>query len=237
MVTPSYSLRCIKKEMLTPNVYEFRLEKPLGFVFKPGQFLLFDIPLISNTADIQPRACSIASSPDESDLLFVVKLKAGGRFSQWIVDALEVGSCAEVKGPFGLFTLRPNTHDLLFAATGAGIAPFRSQILDALKKGDRRTMHLFFGVRKTEDLFWREELESLQKAYSNFHLHFCLSGDDPTWQCERGRIQNFLPAMIKNPETTDLYICGAPEMVTDMKKMALETWKMPKANVHAEGYI
>ncbi len=237
MVTPSYQIRCTQKKVIAPNVYELRFEKPDGFMFKPGQFLLFEIPLRENPADIQPRACSIASVPDESDLLFVVKLKAGGRFSRWIVDALAVGSVADVKGPFGLFTLRPNTHDLLFAATGAGIAPFRSQILDALKKGESRNMHLFFGVRKTDDLFWREEFESLQKEYPNFHLHLCLSGDDPVWTGERGRIQNFLPAMIKNPETTDLYICGAPEMVTDIKKTALEMLGIPKTNVHAEGYI
>ena len=237
MVTPSYSVRCTKKELIAPNVYELRLEKPSGLFFKPGQFLLFDVPLVKNSTDIQPRACSIASTPDEPELLFVVKLKQGGRMSEWISETLSVGSLVTMKGPFGLFLLRENEHDMLFAATGAGIAPFRSQILHALQGGDKRAMHLFFGVRSTEDLFWNSAFESLQQRYSNFHLHYCLSGNDPKWTGERGRIQNFLPAMIRNRESTDLYVCGAPEMVTDIKKTALDTWGIPKTNVHAEGYI
>ncbi len=237
MVIPSYSTRCTKKELVAPNVYELKLEKPQGLTFKPGQFVLFDVPLIGNPTDIQPRACSIASTPDEQELLFVVKLKAGGRMSEWIVRSLTVGSVITMKGPFGLFTLKPTDHDILFAATGAGIAPFRSQILDALTHGDTRTMHLFFGVRTRQDLFWHEEFESLEKRFTNFHLHYCLSGNDPNWTGESGRIQNFLPAMIQHRDKTDLYVCGAPEMVSDMKKLALETWGIPKANVHAEGYI
>ena len=50
-------------------------------------------------------------------------------------------------------------------------------------------------------------------------------------------MQQFIPAVIKDPLTTQIYICGAPEMVGDIKKVAIETWGMPKANVHAEGYI
>ncbi len=237
MVTPSYQIRCTQKKLIAPNVYELRFEKPAGFSFKPGQFLLFDIPLISDPLDIQTRACSIASSPDEEDLLFVIKIKIGGRLGDWVAKTVTVGSMLGIKGPFGLFTLRENTHDILFAATGAGVAPFRSHIVHALKQGDNRSMHLFFGVRTVADLFWTEELKSLETQYKKFHLHLCLSGDNPDWNGNRGRIQQFIPGSIRNPATTDLYICGAPEMVSDIKKMALESWTMPKGNVHAEGYI
>ncbi|MSR67780.1 hypothetical protein EXS65_03085 [Candidatus Peribacteria bacterium] len=237
MVTPSYTIVCTRKELVAPNVYELRFEKPAGLLFKPGQFLLFDVPLVQNPTDIQPRACSIASTTDEQDLLFVVKLKQGGRMSEWIVNILTVGQVITMKGPFGLFLLRPNDHNILFAATGAGIAPFRSQILHALKQGDKRAMHLFFGVRSIQDLFWHTEFESLQKRHSNFHLHLCFSGEHPNVAGEIGRIQKFLPHFIKKSESTDLYVCGAPDMVTDIKKMGLETLGLPKQNVHAEGYI
>jgi ferredoxin-NADP reductase len=35
---------------------------------------------------------------------------------------------------------------------------------------------------------------------------------------------------------TCIYICGAPEMVKDVKAHCLE-WGIPKADVHAEGYM
>ena len=142
-----------------------------------------------------------------------------------------------IKGPFGLFALKDEPIDIVFAATGAGIAPFRSQILDMIDKKSTREIHLFFGARTPKDFFWTEELRTLERKHPNIHVHLCLSRDDPSWTGHRGRVQQFIPAVIKDPLTTQIYICGAPEMVGDIKKVAIETWGMPKANVHAEGYI
>ncbi len=237
MVTPSYSITCLRKTLLAPNVYELVFERPKGFTFKAGQFVLFDVPVLSNPTDLQPRAYSLASTPDEPDLLFIVKLKEGGRFSVWLEQQIEVGSSLTIKGPFGFFTLRQNTNDCLFVATGAGIAPFRGHILDALKYGNTRTMHLFFGVRNEDDLFWTKTFKELKASHSNLHLHLCLSRASPDWKGKRGRVQDFIPEVIKDPHATDLYVCGAPEMVNDIKKTALEIWSIPKGNVHGEGYV
>lgn len=237
MTTPSYTIACTRKFEVAPGVLEIAFQKPEGFTFKAGQFVLFDVPMITRPSDIQPRALSLASSPDEPELLFVAKLKASGRLSEWAEKMLTVGSKALVKGPFGLFTLRPGDREILFVATGAGLAPFRGQIPHALTHGDTREMHLVFGVRTEADLFWVKIFEDLASKHSNFKLHLCLSGGSESWTGFRGRVQAKLPALIPNPLAIDLYICGAPEMVADVKKMATEALKMPKANVHAEGYI
>jgi NAD(P)H-flavin reductase len=98
-------------------------------------------------------------------------------------------------------------------------------------------MHLFFGVRTEEDNFRAEEFRALEAKHPNFRLHLCLSGDNPTWTGNKGRVQQFIPSVIKDKEKTQIYICGAPEMVSEIKKIALETFLLPKSNVHAEGYI
>lgn len=238
MPTPRYTITCTKKEKLTHNVYELRFTKPNNFLFKAGQFLLFDVPLLENPLDIQTRAYSIASTPAETHLLFCVKLKEGGRASRWIDERLTVGTEVSVQGPLGLFTLEENTDELFFVATGAGIAPFRSHIKWALEeKGDTRTMHLIFGVRHRSDFFWLSEFESLTKKHKNFHLHCTLSGDDATWTGLRGRVQGVLGSLVKDPAHSSVYICGAPEMVSDVKKECIETLKIDKKQVHAEGYI
>ena len=237
MVTPSYSITCSKKQLIAPGVYELRFSKPDGFSFRAGQFVLFDVPLISNASDIQPRAYSIASSPSEHELIFVVKVKEGGRFGEWLTRKLDKGSSLMMKGPFGLFTLNEKPHHFIFAATGAGIAPFRSHINDALEHSDTRQIDLFFGVRHHDDLFWTDEFTALSASHTNFKVHLCLSGDNKEWKGNHGRIQTFIPSIIKDPLSTELYICGAPEMVKDIKALALENWKLPKANVHGEGYI
>lgn len=237
MPTPAYIITCTKRELIAPHVYELRFTKPDELVFKAGQFVLFDVPSADNAADIQPRAYSIASAPEEKELIFVVKLKAGGRASIWIESSLAVGTEVRVQGPFGLFTVKDEA-ELVFVATGAGIAPFRSQIIDLLKtKSDARPLHLLFGVREPEDFFWTKEFEDLVMTYKNFHFHPTLSGQDTSWMGLRGRVHSHLPLIFKGHTKTGVYICGAPEMVKDVKEACLHSLHLPKEQVHAEGYI
>lgn len=238
MPTPAYTVVCSRKTLVVPGVYELVFTRPEGMTFKPGQFVLFDVPLQDNPADIQTRALSIASAPTESDLLFVLKLKPGGRISEWVEHAVTEGFSARMQGPFGLFTLKEPEQSYVFVGTGAGVAPFRSQLKWALEeKGDKRPMHLLFGTRMSDHFFWLPEFESLAKRFSNFTFHPTVSGQDAGWKGLEGRVQTHLPKVVHGLPLPGLYICGAPGMVQDVKKECLELLKLPKAQVHAEGYI
>ena len=148
IIVPAFKTVCLSKTLIAPSVYELRLEKPASFDFKPGQFVLFDVPLLENEDDLQARAYSIASAPSESDLLFVIKLVPNGRASRWIEKRVSRGTAITMKGPFGAFTLDMDTAKAyLFIATGTGIAPLRSQILHIVTDAGFRflvpfTMHL-----------------------------------------------------------------------------------------------
>ena len=239
MPTPAYAITCTRKRIVAPNVYELAFGKPEGFTFKAGQFVLFDIPLMADAADIQPRAYSIASTPGEPELLFGVKLKEGGRASRFIVESLSVGDVIRIQGPFGLFTVSPEAdRKFVFVATGAGVAPFRSQIkwlLEECRHAGR--LDLVFGVREQKDMFWVDEFSALAAAHPNFGLHLTLSGTDPAWTGLRGRVQTVLPAVISDVAATHVYICGAPDMVQDTKKLCIESLGLSKIQTHAEGYI
>lgn len=239
MAVPTFVITCTKKRLIAPGVYELVFAKPEAFIFKAGQFVLFDVPLVSNPVDIQPRAYSIASTPDESDLLFVVKLTPGGRTSTWIEQSLAAGTQVVMKGPFGVFTLEHKKTDknYLFLCTGAGIAPFRAHIRAALSAGDRRKMDLVFGAREHKDLFWVEEFTALMREFPNFTFHTSLTSGEPDWDGHRGRVQVIAPKIITDSSAVSVFICGAPEMVKDVKKYCIEDWGIAKADVHAEEYV
>lgn len=234
-----HTISCTKKEVIAPNVFELRFSKPANFTFKPGQFVLFDVPLISDPKNIQARAYSIASSPDEAELIFGIKLTPGGRASEWIEKILDVGSQVIMKGPFGVFVLDEKTDKgYVFISTGAGVAPFRSQVRWALLEAkDKRPIELIFGVREKSDLFWADEFSALMKQYPNFRFHISLTSAEPDWDGHRGRVQVVAPQVMGDAKKWKVYICGAPEMVGDVKKKCLEEWGLEKRDVHAEGYI
>ncbi|OGJ59056.1 hypothetical protein A3D11_00330 [Candidatus Peribacteria bacterium RIFCSPHIGHO2_02_FULL_49_16] len=238
MSTPTFTTRCLKNERVANNVYEMLFEKPQGFTFIPGQFVLFQVPLVDDRSDVQPRAYSLASTPDEEHLLFVMSLKPKGRSSRWIEEVLREGIEMQFQGPFGFFLLDQNTpKNYLFICTGAGISPFRSQIITALREGDTRRIDLIFGVRSEEDLFWQKELEEYTKNYNNFFLHLALSNPSENWKGHRGHVQTLIPQIVQDFSHKNVYICGNPDMTTELKKMCLEEWNVQKEDLHVEGYI
>lgn len=234
----SFTATCLEKRIIAPSVYELRCEKPPEFSFKAGQFALFDVPLIDDPTNIQPRAYSVASMPSESDLRFVIKLVPNGRASRWIKQALEEGMTIRMQAPFGAFLLDTACEKpYLFIATGTGIAPLRSQILWALReRNDTRPMHLLFGVLKGEDLFWNEEWKRLEQEFRNFHVHVSILSGESDWHGQTGSLQERLPRILREIPSPSVYICGAPVTVKELKEQCL-TLGLPKTDIHSESYV
>jgi NAD(P)H-flavin reductase len=238
MPLPTYTLSCIRSAVIARDVYELAFTKPEGFAFKAGQFVLLDIPLVENASDVQPRAFSIASAPAEAEILFVMKMKAGGRASRWIEEIVRPGTTVAMKGPFGMFTLKPDdAGDRLLIGTSTGVAPFRSMVIDRMQAGDARRTDLVFGVRSEEDLFWKDEFTKLSQQYDSFFLHCALSQPSDAWVGHRGRVQTLVPLIAPDMTAKRVYVCGSPEMTTEIKKLCLEQWGIAKERLHVEGYI
>ncbi|MDD5102930.1 MAG: FAD-binding oxidoreductase [Candidatus Peribacteraceae bacterium] len=238
MPIPTYSTRCTGHRQIAHDVYEFTLAKPDGFSFQAGQFVMFQVPLIDNSSDVQGRAFSIASAPSESQLLFVAKIKQGGRAGRWISEMLKEGDDVTFQGPLGNFTLAGQGEEkLLFLATCSGIAPLRSHLVETLHQGDARPMDLMFCVRKEEDLFWTKELAAIAKGHPNVHIHVSLSQPSSSWKGRTGHVQDVAEQVINDLPERSVYVCGGPEMVKAAKEKALSEWNIPKERVHSEDYV
>ena len=199
---------------------------------------MIDVPAAGDETDIQPRAYSIASTPEEDEILFVIKYEEGGRASEWIKNVVTEGTEARIQGPLGVFTLdQESKSDLFFICTSTGNAPFYSMIRSALASGDQRQMYLLYGCRSEEDLYWQEELSALADQHENFHMHFALSQPSETWEGLTGRVQTLIPDLVPSFEDTKFYVCGNPEMTKEVKTMLMEEYGVEKKNVHIEGYI
>lgn len=238
MPIPIYTTTCTSNHSIARDVREIRLVKPPGFVFQPGQFVLFQVPLTGNPGDVQPRAYSIASAPEEPDLLFVLKLREGGRASRWCTDILKEGTAVAIQGPFGALLLDHSTaKDRLFLCTSTGVAPFRSMILSALTAGDTRRMDLLFGAWNEEGIFWADDFRRLAALCPSFRYHTVLDSPSPAWNGHRGHVQDIAPRIVEDCGQRSIYICGNPVMVAAAKQCCLEQWEAPAEDVHVEGYI
>lgn len=239
MPTPTFTIPCLKKTLIARDTYELFFERPTGMTFKAGQSVLWQVPLVEDPKDIQPRAYSLASGPEEPELRFVIRLKEGGRLSRYLVEKLEVGTAVTMVGPFGLFTLNHDSPppSYLFIATGTGLAPFRSHLLELAAKKYAGRIDVILGVRDEQDIFWTEEMQSWSRTMENCFCHFALSQPTPAWTGHRGRVQTLVPLIAPDIEQRSIYICGSPVMTKDLKTHCLEQWGVPKENLHIEGFI
>lgn len=237
MALPTYTVRCLGKKSLAPGIYEFRVEKPAGFAFTAGQFAFFVVPVAGNPSDVQNRAYSIASAPEDPELLFVIKIVKGGRAGAWFENVVKEGAEMTMRGPCGVFTLdRETKKPYLFIATGTGIAPFRSQLRSLLAAGEKRELHLLFGVLKSVDMFWADEWKEMEKTHPNFHAHISFLDGSSDWHGESGAVPDRAMAIVQKTPCS-IYLCGSEEIVKMLKQACLEKLQVPKEDVHAESFV
>jgi len=214
----TFSAEVSRIQDLTHDVraIELCLLEPTSIAFKAGQFVSFEV-----SKEGQPRSVtrpySIASPPGRQDrILLVLNLVQGGPGSSYLF-GLREGSRTSFKGPAGAFYLRDDgARDLLFVATGTGIAPLRSMILAQLERGESRSVTLFWGLRSQRDLYWQEELTELAKIHPNFSFVTTLSRPEPGWEGGSGRVTALVDARVSSVTNLAVYLCGGSGMITDV---------------------
>jgi ferredoxin-NADP reductase len=204
---------------LAPEVHHFEFEVPgvNDFRFTPGQFISVIEPV--NGKEIT-RAYSIASPRGGNRFSLCLNHVPDGIVSTYLFK-LNPGDEVSIHEPIGYFTLRHPGRRAVFVATGTGIAPFRSMLLDHLPKTQPR-ITLLFGVRYEAGLLYREEFEQLAAHYSSFRFMPTVTRPSESWNGLTGRVQQHLDEALalRTPDeifNVDVYICGLKEMVDDVR--------------------
>ncbi len=198
-------------ERLAPDVLQVRLRLPPNAALRylAGQA----IDVIGK--DGLRRSYSIANAPAAADgqagkLDLHIRKVDGGAFSRyWFVDA-KTNDLLRLEGPRGTFFLRDVAGlDLVFLATGTGIAPIKAMLDDlVLRPADAqpRSIALLWGGRVRSDLYWQPEHTGL--AYTPV-----LSRAEAAWDGARGHVQDVLLQAPRDWARTVAYACGSEAMI------------------------
>lgn len=205
---------------LSPEVHHFEFEVPgvEHFSFTPGQFISVIEP-VDGKEIIRPY--SIASPRSGNRFSLCLNHVPDGLVSTYLFD-LKPGDEVDIYEPLGYFTLRHPGRRAVFIATGTGIAPFRSMLLDHVPRTQPHVT-LLFGVRYEDGLLYRAEFEKLAAEYPTFRFMPTITRPTPFWTGLTGRVQSHIdealalhsPGELKN---VDVYVCGLREMVEDVRQ-------------------
>ncbi|MGH7165656.1 MAG: FAD-binding oxidoreductase [Nitrospiraceae bacterium] len=203
---------------LTHDVREIdlRLIAPKMIAFKAGQFLSFEVSRQGQPGTVT-RPYSIASPPSRLEVVTIVLNRVPGGPGSTYLFSLREGDRTQFKGPAGTFYLREDfPRDRLFVATGTGIAPIRSMLLDWSHRGSLRSATLYWGLRSQRDLYYQDELEALAKAHQNFSFMATLSRPENGWQGPSGRVTRLVEEGIASVKHLAVYLCGNGGMIKDV---------------------
>ncbi|MBT3349391.1 FAD-dependent oxidoreductase [bacterium] len=224
-------------EIVAHETKKFRFVRPAEFEFEAGQFVSMRFDVGNFSAEKKStvwRAYSIASESSEKNFLeFIVRIIPGG-IASGVFDAAVPGTKIWTKGGFGNFVRSENSDaELIFCATGTGIAPLRSMIREELLEKNPRKMKLFFGGREPADLAYLDEFFAEKKVATKFG--FSRSDDFGKFAeiASHCRITSFLETE-NFGKTAEFYVCGNGSMVLETVEFLKE--KMPGTKIFHERF-
>jgi len=257
----------VEREDINPELAIFRYAYENDAVpdFEPGQFTTLGLikPDDPNKPPKRPRkgpallrrAYSIASSPNEKRWIefFIVRVE-GGALTPRLWD-MKLGDRifmdSKIKGHFTLDGV-PDGKDLVMISTGTGLAPCLSMLHTFRNSGRWRRLVIMHGVRLSQDLGYRAELEKIAaKDESVVYIPTVTREPDGSdYDGFRGRVTGVIdPSTYEQlvgspltPEDSHVFLCGNPAMIDQCETELCERgWSVkgrdnPQGNIHFERY-
>ena len=159
------------------------------------------------------RSYSIANAPCETNRLelHIKKVELGSMSEYWF-DRAKKNDLLRLNGPLGTFFLRNVANlDLVFLATGTGIAPIKA-ILEELhnlpKEDEPASVTVFWGGRNVEDLYFDVTVCKFPIRYEPV-----LSRPSSSWSGAIGHVQDVLIGTSPDLTKTVIYACGSEDMI------------------------
>lgn len=219
-------------ERLAPDVIRVRLRLPPAaqFDFLPGQYIE-----VIGPGGIR-RSYSLANS-DFSDKRLELHIRevVGGAMSDYWFNQAKVEDLLRLHGPLGTFFLRPPADaDLVFLATGTGIAPVKA-ILESVTKlapeNRPRSATLLWGGRTEEDLYF-----DAGSLVENLRFIPVLSRGNSRWIGAKGHVQDALLALNPDLRNATIYACGSDSMIHGAKA-ALVNAGLAQDRFYADAFV
>jgi ferredoxin-NADP reductase len=176
-----------------------------------------DVRLTAEDGYQAQRSYSIASAPEDEQLVLTVERLENGEVSSYLVDELRVGDELELRGPIGGYFVWEEAFGgpLLLVAGGSGIVPLRAILRHWAAEDRAVAARLLYSARSLAEVIYREELARLE-THADASVHLALTREWPDgWRGHRGRIHRRLLEEVGWPPEAEpkVYICGPTAFV------------------------
>jgi len=204
------TLARIESQTHDSKTLRFLLPRGRHFAALPGQFLTFEWVIEGKPVT---RSYSICSSPLQTGYIEITpKRVQNGYVSQFLNGRAKVGLTVKARGPYGKFYFDEIKHErIVLIAGGSGITPMIAMLryIDELCIQVNAT--LIYCVRTEQDVFFDNDLASLQGRLNKFRYVLVLSQPGSEWTGWKGRLRReILEREVEKASESTFFLCGPP---------------------------
>lgn len=225
LIMEKTNLKIKKTFFVTHDVKCFRLDRPEGYSFEPGQAT--EVSINKSGWEEESRPFTFTSLPEDDMLEFIIKTYPSRKgVTNELLEAKEndelilhdIFGAIKYKGPG------------VFIAGGAGVTPFISIFRKLRKENKVQGNRLIFGNKKSDDIILEDELNDL--LGDNF---INILSDEKTKDHDHGLIDREYLEKHMGDRDQMFYVCGPPPMM-DMVVEALKELEIPEESIVKEGW-
>ncbi|MDR1691555.1 MAG: ferredoxin--NADP reductase [Rickettsiales bacterium] len=229
----------IEVKEITKNIKEFTVQlDEESEPFKAGQYCVFGCN--NEEGKMVARPYSIASAPSKNIRKFYIVLVENGALTPNLFK-LKAGDKVFVSprcvGHMTYVDNLENSQNIIFFATGTGIAPFHSILNEYEEVLNEKKITLVQGTRFEEELGYLNYFKELEKKYPNFRYIPSITRQD--WDGHKGRITSILNEGLLDEElrqpSLKIMMCGSLAMTAEAVEI-LKIKGVSQENIIKEGY-
>ena len=209
MLIMEFTVKILKKENVTHDVIRFRIEKPSGYRYMPGQAC--DLSINLDGWRDKKRPFTFTSLNSDHELEFSIKSYKERKSVTNKLRDLKIGDSFIISEPWGAIHYEGNG---VFLAGGAGVTPFIAILRQLRRDGKLKGNTLIFSNKTEKDIILRNEFEEM--AGEGLEFIKVLTREDKKGFLH-GRInKEFLMRNIKD-FSQHFYVCGPVAFVGEIQ--------------------
>ncbi len=226
-------LKEIKK--VSENSFLYIFSRPKNLNFKAGQYLEAVLPHKEQDSRGVSRYFSLASSPTEKDLAFLIKMENKKSSFKEKLKNMKKEDILFAKNISGDFILKKNEKkEIVFVAGGVGITPFFSMIKYIIDKKQESQIKLFLCAQNHNSITNISLLKKWQKENKNLKIIYVLDEKTDLLNCKKGRLnKKILDEENVSFKDSIFYISGPTAMVKSVESL-LRNSQTPKENIKTD---
>lgn len=201
----SYNVKILKTEFVTHDVKRFRVEKPAGYKYQPGQAT--EVTIKGMEEKVGKGPFTFTSLNENEYLEFTIKIYQTGKLTKEL-GKLEAGDELIIHDVWGTITYQGPG---VFFAGGAGVTPFIAIFRQLYKDGKIGDNKLILSNKTDEDIILRDEFENM--LGKNFINVLTREKSDKYYN---QKIDKDLIKKLVNNFSQHFYICGPDKFVQDI---------------------